>query len=62
MVRARCGCTPDCDASLSHNSGKQLIPLLDDNKDAVRVRAAAAYIRLQHSAKVLPAKRVTLSP
>ena len=39
-----------------------LIPLLDDDKDAVRVRAAAAYIRLQYSAKALPAKRVTVSP
>jgi len=37
---------------------EDLIPLLDDNKDAVRVRAAAAYIRLQHNAKALPAKRV----
>jgi HEAT repeat protein len=27
---------------------EQLVPLLDDKKDAVRVRAAAAYIRLQH--------------
>jgi HEAT repeat protein len=26
---------------------EKLIPLLDDKKDAVRVRAAAAYIRLQ---------------
>jgi HEAT repeat protein len=26
----------------------QLVPLLDDKKNAVRVRAAAAYIRLQH--------------
>jgi HEAT repeat protein len=38
-----------------------LIPLLDDNKDAVRVRAAAAYIRLQHNAKALPAKTVAAS-
>ena len=36
-----------------------LIPLLDDDKDAVKVRAAAAYIRLQHNAKMVPAKRVT---
>jgi HEAT repeat protein len=35
---------------------EKLIPLLDDNKDAVRVRAAAAYIRLQPTTKVLPAK------
>ncbi len=34
---------------------EQLVPLLDDKKDAVRVRAAAAYIRLQHNAKVPPA-------
>jgi len=27
---------------------ENLVPLLDDPKDAVRVRAAAAYIRLQH--------------
>ena len=26
---------------------EKLVPLLDDKKDAVRVRAAAAYIRLQ---------------
>jgi HEAT repeat protein len=38
-----------------------LIPLLDDNKDAVRVRAAAAYIRLQHTAKALPAKHIAVS-
>ena len=36
-----------------------LIPLLDDDKDAVKVRAAAAYIRLQHNAKMVPAKRIT---
>ena len=35
---------------------ENLVPLLDDNKDAVRVRAAAAYIRLQHETKMLPAK------
>jgi HEAT repeat protein len=35
-----------------------LIPLLDDSKDAVQVRAAAAYIRLQHSVSVAPVKRV----
>ena len=34
---------------------EQLVPLLDDKKDAVRVRAAAAYIRLQHNTKVQPA-------
>lgn len=33
---------------------EQLVPLLDDKKDAVRVRAAAAYIRLQHNTKVQP--------
>ena len=27
---------------------EKLVPLLDDDKDAVRVRAAAAYIRLEH--------------
>jgi HEAT repeat protein len=36
---------------------ENLVPLLDDNKDAVRVRAAAAYIRLQHVPKTLPARR-----
>jgi HEAT repeat protein len=36
---------------------EKLIPLLDDKKDAVRVRAAAAYIRLQPATKKLPAKR-----
>jgi HEAT repeat protein len=35
---------------------EQLVPLLDDKKDAVRVRAAAAYIRLQPATKKLPAK------
>jgi HEAT repeat protein len=34
---------------------ENLIPLLDDKKDAVRVRAAAAYIRLQHTTKAQPA-------
>ncbi|MGD0225656.1 MAG: HEAT repeat domain-containing protein [Terriglobia bacterium] len=34
---------------------EQLVPLLDDQKDAVRVRAAAAYIRLQQVTKLLPA-------
>ena len=38
-----------------------LVPLLDDDRGAVRVRAAAAYTRLQHNAKVLPAKHVTVS-
>jgi len=33
---------------------EKLIPLLDDKKDAVRVRAAAAYIRLQPASKILP--------
>ncbi len=33
-----------------------LIPLLDDDKEAVRVRAAAAYIRLQHNSRMSPAK------
>ena len=27
---------------------QNLVPLLDDKKEAVRVRAAAAYIRLQY--------------
>jgi HEAT repeat protein len=36
--------------------GENLVPLLDDNKDAVRVRAAAAYIRLQPATKKLPAR------
>jgi len=35
---------------------EKLVPLLDDKKNAVRIRAAAAYIRLQHNTKVLPAK------
>jgi hypothetical protein len=30
---------------------ENLVPLLDDKKEAVRVRAAAAYIRLQHVTK-----------
>jgi len=33
---------------------EQLVPLLDDKKDAVRVRAAAAYLRLQHVTNSLP--------
>jgi HEAT repeat protein len=33
---------------------EKLLPLLDDKKDAVRERAAAAYIRLQHESKKLP--------
>jgi HEAT repeat protein len=37
---------------------EQLVPLLDDKKDAVRVRAAAAYVRLQHNAKVQPAGKI----
>jgi HEAT repeat protein len=36
---------------------EQLVPLLDDNKDAVRVRAAAAYIRLQHITKAQPVRK-----
>jgi HEAT repeat protein len=36
---------------------EQLVPLLDDKKSAVRVRAAAAYIRLQHNTKALPARK-----
>ena len=35
---------------------ENLIPLLDDNKEAVRLRAAAAYIRLQHFTQAAPAK------
>ena len=35
---------------------EKLVPLLDDKKDAVRERAAAAYIRLQHESKKLPAR------
>jgi HEAT repeat protein len=35
---------------------EKLVPLLDDKKDAVRERAAAAYIRLQHETKKLPAR------
>lgn len=36
---------------------EKLVPLLDDKKDAVRVRAAAAYIRLQDETKKSPARR-----
>jgi HEAT repeat protein len=36
---------------------EKLIPLLDDKKDGVRVRAAAAYIRLQPPTKALPATK-----
>ena len=32
---------------------EKLVPLLDDKKDAVRVRAAAAYLRLHQNTKVL---------
>ena len=35
---------------------EKLVPLLDDKKDGVRERAAAAYIRLQHETKKLPAR------
>ena len=35
---------------------ENLVPLLDDKKQAVQVRAAAAYIRLQHETKAPPAK------
>jgi HEAT repeat protein len=35
---------------------EKLIPLLDDKKDPVRERAAAAYIRLQHETKKVPAR------
>ncbi len=35
---------------------EKLVPLLDDNKDAVRVRAAAAYLRLHPQTKGLPAR------
>ena len=36
---------------------ERLVPLLDDKKDAVRVRAAAAYIRLQHVTKQSTTRR-----
>jgi HEAT repeat protein len=36
---------------------EKLIPLLDDKKDGVRVRAAAAYIRLQPAMKIVPASK-----
>ena len=36
-----------------------LIPLLDDKKDAVRLRAAAAYIALESPPKQLPATKVS---
>ena len=35
---------------------EKLVPLLDDKRSAVRVRAAAAYIRLQPGAKALPVR------
>ena len=35
---------------------QNLVPLLDDNKEAVRLRAAAAYIRLQHLTKKQPTR------
>src|SRR5271157_654976 len=36
---------------------EKLVPLLDDTKEAVRVRAAAAYIRLQHETEMPPASQ-----
>jgi len=38
---------------------EKLVPLLDDKKDAVRVRAAAAYLRLEHNTKAQAATRRT---
>lgn len=38
---------------------ENLVPFLDDKKQAVQVRAAAAYIRLQHETKAPPAKHHT---
>lgn len=35
---------------------EKLVPLLDDERHSVRFRAAAAYIRLQHETKKLPAR------
>ena len=35
---------------------QKLVPLLEDKKGAVRLRAAAAYVRLQHPTKALPAR------
>ena len=35
---------------------EKLVPLLDDDRHAVRLRAAAAYIRLQHLTKKLPTR------
>jgi HEAT repeat protein len=35
---------------------EKLVPLLDDERHSVRFRAAAAYIRLQHLTKKLPAR------
>ena len=35
---------------------QSLVPLLEDKKEEVRVRAAAAYMRLEPAAKPLPAK------
>ena len=38
---------------------ESLVPLLDDKKQAVQVRAAAAYIRLENETKTPPAKHHT---
>jgi hypothetical protein len=36
---------------------ENLVPLLDDKKGAVRVRAAAAYIRIAHNTKAPTSNR-----
>ena len=36
---------------------EKLVPLLDDDRHSVSLRAAAAYIRLRHLSKILPARR-----
>jgi HEAT repeat protein len=38
---------------------EKLVPLLDDKKQAVQVRAAAAYVRLEYESKTLPDKHHT---
>ena len=40
----------------------RLVPLLDDKKAAVRVRAAAAFLRLEHKLDTLPPGRQAVSP
>ena len=55
LVASRLGGPPDCHVSLSAYREK-LVPLLDDKRGAVRLRAAAAYIRLGRVPTPLPKK------